>query len=234
MHINLLRITLLFSLLFTTLSYGAAPDYVSDDLIKEPINAVIATPATAPAIQKDHPFKETLTRIDRELQDNRYSTAIYSLSALIGAVREKQREALKTFLPEKFETYKIKRSGSYSSNEFSPTEYGVLFNQYYENPSQHSIQIHIIFSDPSIREYANLAKNPDLLKGLDTTSLVRLLDKYSAIQKVSGDGTYIEQNIIINDELLINIVANGHKDEAVLERFSPLIKLEELEKYLKY
>ena len=118
MAIKILRNTLLFSLLFTTLSYGEAPDDALDNLIQEPLNSVVTTQAAPPVIQKDHAFKESLIRIDRELQENRYSTAIYSLSALIGAVREKQREALKTFLPEKFETYKIKRSGSYSSNEF--------------------------------------------------------------------------------------------------------------------
>lgn len=197
---------------------------------------IFAQTVPTASIQKAalHPFTETVSRINKELSEQRYSAAIFSLSALMSAVREKQRESIRSFFPTEFETYKAKRSGSHSTSDFGSTDYGVLFNQYYENASHHSIEVNVIFSDPSIREYANLVKNPDLLKGLETTTLVKLNMHLSAIQKVADDGGYVEQNIVLNDDLLINVVANGNRDPKILERFSNAVKLKELEKYLNF
>jgi hypothetical protein len=178
-------------------------------------------------------FIKDLHLIQQDIFDSRYTAAILALNVLTDRLREQQKKEVALFFPDEFSGFKIWeysiRLGDFTSQN---DNFGVLFSRRYKNNEDHIVDINVVFSDPSIEEYLNIIKKPYLVDNLDNTKVIKVNNHFDALEKYSEDEKYYEQNIIVNRELLLNIVANGIEDKSLIETFTSLIKMEELSNYL--
>ncbi len=178
-------------------------------------------------------YSEELDVIKQDIRESRYSSALSALDLLIEKIRTNQRSVIEKYFPAEFNGFEIwdysMRLGEFASQE---DNYGVLFSRRYKNSQDHVIDINVVFSDPSILEYVNLIKNPKLVNRLENTEIAKIKNKYYALEKYSEEEMYCEKNIVVNNDLLLNVVANGIRDKAVIDVFISLIQIEKIEKYM--
>ncbi|MFT5170866.1 MAG: hypothetical protein ACI9BD_000636 [Candidatus Marinamargulisbacteria bacterium] len=172
--------------------------------------------------------------VQSEIEDKRFSSAIYALNELIDKLRLEQSRMIEVLFPGEIGQFRVVDSGpGFSVQDFQSSSFGVVFSRRYQNKDHHTIDVNVVFSDPSIEEYVNIVKDERLIDGLENTSIVKLKDKIFALEKYSSDENYGERNIVVNPELMVNVVANGIEDRAVLETFCGSIQLDKLEVLLK-
>ena len=172
--------------------------------------------------------------IKSEIEEHQLSSAIFALSALIDKLRTEQNKLVEALFPKRFQDYRYSsRDALFPEDDFSGGNFGVIFSRRYQNDAQHTIDVNVVFSDPAIDEYVNIVKNKKLIQGLDHTRIVKVNYRYLALQKFSQEETYGERNIVINNDLMVNVVANGMKSISVLDDFCDVLALRQLEKLLK-
>ena len=183
---------------------------------------------------KSHKFTSEIDKLNKELLEEKYSTAIETAQKLADALKEIQKQHLQSFFPSKF--------GKFSEQSWeSPSEvtdshggnYGVLLNKSYRNKKEDSIEVNVVSKDTSIGENINIVKTPRILQTLDNLSLIKVLNKYDALEKKDETQEFLELNIIINDDLLINIIANGVTDPKILQEFFENSDVDGLATYLQ-
>jgi hypothetical protein len=175
-------------------------------------------------------YLSELDLIKKDVSEQKYTAAIFAINILGERLREQQKKEIESYVPNEFQDFKvwdqnIKLGDFISQND----NFGVLFSRRYKNSNDHIIDINIVFSDPSIKEYLNIIKKPDLVDNiLENTKVIKVNNKYDALEKYSAEEKYYERNIVVNRELLLNIVANGIENTEVIDTFTSLIKIEEL------
>jgi hypothetical protein len=176
-------------------------------------------------------FKD-LELIKQDIAEKNYSTAIYALNELSSRLRDHQKKKIEKYFPSEFEGYAVwKPSFQYDVSASYPDDYGLLFSKKYRNFDGYTIDVNVVYSDPAIEEYINIVKNPSLIDSIENIKVIKI-GRYNALEKYSEEERYCERNIIINDALLLNIIANGLEDKSVIERYTKQVNLEGLEYYL--
>ena len=179
---------------------------------------------------------EDVSQVNQHLFQNKYSEAIYLLKNLIADLRQQQRLKISAFFPKSFEAFsETTEKGSLGSFVSQTEHFGVLFSKRYkreENPND-TIEINVVFDDPSIGEYINVIKNPKYVEGFDNTKVVKIRDRYNALETFSEEEGYFERNILVNEQLLLNVLATGVVEKASIDQFCETIDIKNLEKYLK-
>ena len=183
-----------------------------------------------------HEWFEDVDKINGQLIEKKYSEAIYLLKNLIADLRQQQRLKINAFFPKAFETYsETTEKGSLGSFVSQTEHFGVLFSKRYkreENPND-TIEINVVFDDPSIGEYINVIKNPKYVEGFDNTKVVKIREQYNALETYSEEEGYFERNILVNEQLLLNILATGLIEKTSIDNFCNGIDIIKLERYLK-
>jgi hypothetical protein len=178
-------------------------------------------------------FLEDLDLIKLDIKKNKLPAAIAALNELIGKLKDNQQRIIGKCFPDNFEGYQATQEDSQLDNLFiNQDNYGVLFSRHYSKHNAGTIDVNLVFSDPSIKEYINLINNPNLINNIENTRIVVIKDNYKALEKFSLEEKYYERNIIVNKELLINVVANGQYNKELLDNYIEAIKLENLDLYL--
>lgn len=174
-----------------------------------------------------------LNTIREDLEDDRHSSAILGLKNLTSKVVVSQKLIISNFFPDKILDFKTKKN-SFSDTNFNEEldSFGVLFSKTYTNILGETINIHVIFSDPSIDEYATIANNPKILNTLNTITLIKTNGLYPSLEKYSESEQFYERNIIVNEELLINIIGQEIKSKEKIDEFCRQLLIVELEEYL--
>jgi hypothetical protein len=68
---------------------------------------------------------------------------------------------------------------------------------------------------------------------LDNTSIIKVKEKYSALEKSSQEGNFNERNIIISKDAILNVIVNGVNAKEIMDRFCKKIDLKKLDEYLQ-
>ena len=183
-----------------------------------------------------HEWFEDVDKINGQLFEKKYSEAIYLLKNLIADLRQQQRHKINAFFPKSFESFsETNDKGSLGSFVSQTEHFGVLFSKRYkrqENPND-TIEINVVFDDPSIGEYINVIKNPKYVEGFDNTKVVKIRNKYNALETFSEEEGYFERNILVNEQLLLNVLATGLVEKDSIDKFCDGIDILQLEGYLK-
>ena len=176
-------------------------------------------------------FKE-LDTIKNDISEMNYTTAILALNNFISKLRDNQKKNIEKFFPMEFETFMVWEPNlNFELNMTYTDDFGALFSRRYRNNEGHSIDVNVVYSDPAIEEYNNIVKNPLLIDTIENIEII-LIGTYNALEKFSLEEKYYEQNIIVNNDVLINIIANGIEDKNTINDFVSKINLYGLDQYL--
>ena len=102
----------------------------------------------------------------------------------------------------------------------------------YENERNALVTVTLIYKDPAILQYTELVNNSKLISGLEGMSIVKVSSFYSAIKKKSEEGGFIELNIVLSDDILLNVYGTGIEEDD-LELCINYIDLKGILNYLK-
>ena len=179
------------------------------------------------------PFYKELNSVDKYLYTDQYQNAIYELTTLISKIKNMQTEQIEQFFPKEFNGFfETSDNSDYDAFNNQSDNYGTLYSKQYQNENGHTIDLSVIYSDPSISEYINIIRKPTLIDNFENTTIVKVNDQFNAIEKYVEENMYLERNIVINKDLLIVIIANGVEEKAVVNDLFGQINLTELKQYL--
>ena len=197
-------------------------------------NSLLSTPNTiSEEIPSHSEYYRELKAIDSLILNKQFSAAIQALQTISESVLDLQKSIVQTFFPESFDSFTYNSNQESNAFQLSQSEsFGVLLFRHYENKDRHSIDINVVFEDPSIVEYINIIKNPRLVKNLENTAITKINNHYRTLEKYIPQENYCERNIIINQTLIVNVVANGMEDKTVMDAFCSIIDFEGLESFL--
>ena len=188
------------------------------------------------SFQDSHATKNAMTdtvqQLQHQLDGNQLSAALTTLKNLSSQIRENQRVIIDTYFPPQFEGFSSTSSFGPQADNGSSTSFGMVYSKHYQNGQRQSIDVNVVFSDGTVAEYANLINSPHMMKGFDNASVVKL-GPYSALEKFSPSDRYLERNIVLNGDLLVNVIANGISSKDSVNTLCRLIDFAALEKYLK-
>ncbi len=178
-------------------------------------------------------YERDITGLVESLKKKNHSDSIDLLTKILEKVKMKQYDKLQSFFPQKVDGFsKANRSESLHLSDFGEASYGVLYTQKYINKKGNSLEINIVQSDESIKDYQDLIRNPNLIHGMKNTRIVKN-NNYKAIETISDDSLHQEQNIILSNELMMTLVAIGTADSDILSNFIANTKMIELKEFLE-
>lgn len=173
------------------------------------------------------PYLNDINNIVAALNELRFSSALYSLEALTALVKEKQTDTIKSFFPEVVDQLSIASWGSSGGDVgFESAKY-VLYSSQLKDSDDNMIEFHVIHADPSIIEYDNILKKQKLINALEDTEIINIGD-YQALEKKMEESNFIEHNIVISKDVMMNVIINGEISEDVVNEFYEKIKFVEL------
>jgi hypothetical protein len=192
------------------------------------------------ADENDDTYLLKLKLSQRSIQEKRYSKALLYLREVVNDLQTKQKNIIKTFFPKIIADFSFEESAIYqmSSFEEQTTGSGVLISRHYisNNEERGSIDLLVVFSDPAIAEYINIINNPHLLKNLEEetlqTKIIKIKDKYNAIEKSAADENYYERNIVVNENTLLNLIGQDIPSKNILDSFCDDIDIKGLDHFL--
>ena len=198
-------------------------------------NKVQNLTSTSNFLTKD--FNQAFSIILNQLNRQKYASAALALNQLLKQIKELDHDLLHTFFPEKTSHFQQADIEIPESIYSDPNLFGVVYkNRYYsqaylnkETEELQTIDINIIFSDPSINEYWETLNGKYKFKNIQR---IKVNNIYSALEKYSKDSRFCEWNILLNSEIMINIIGNGISEKSFLEELVDLINFSGLINYL--
>lgn len=183
-------------------------------------------------VSASHPFSESVKALDEALKTEQYSQALYHLDTLSTKVREQHAQGIRAFFPKEVSGL---QSSSWKSSAgdvgFDSAQY-VVFSSQLVDDEDNSIEFHVISEDPSILEYSALVKKPRLVKALQDTKVVSI-SSFKALEKANEENNFLEHNIVISEDLMLNVFINGKLEDDVIAAFYDAIDFEGLLNYIK-
>lgn len=165
------------------------------------------------------------------ISKERYPLAIATLSKLIGQLKDQQKQSLKRYFPTSFQTFKAE-SLNFQGQSGADLE-SVIFSRHYEDAGDAAtIDVNLVFLDPSIREYLNLIKNPQLMDHMENTRVIKLKNGISAIEKNAEQEGYFEVSAVLDETAMVNIMMNKVDKADTRKAFIDALNLEGLKTYL--
>ena len=219
-----LFIFLLLTLFISGMSLTAQSSELGDMVILEgdsledsvPTDDLVFEPEGEPLLERIPSKSSLLFTLDvlREaIQTDRYALAVNMTRELLDKFKQARKTYLVTFFPTSFGDYHLadqpQIQGYFSSVE---DDYGVILTRQYANDEDGKVDISLVYSDPSINEYAETISSPRLVKTLPNVKLVKI-DGFKGIRKFSKEDQVYELNLLLSKDVLINVVALGVNSE---------------------
>ena len=172
------------------------------------------------------------------LQSNQTVSALVKKGLFIQALQELdlQRslilnrliDVVKMVFPERYLGYSLQQSDDLDDDPFLTDSSVNLFNLVYQHDTNGMVTISLLQHDPAIEEYLLLSKNPSLLEKLGNAELVKIRGSFDAVLKSEPEQQYVEYNILVKEDVLLNVVAVDVEDEHLLQQFVQFINLHSL------
>ncbi|MFC1752160.1 hypothetical protein ACFL96_02020, partial [Thermoproteota archaeon] len=187
-----------------------------EEFNSESLSSTDENPESTPSHLISHKSEiiDSINLAQNHIQTNKMASAILLLTDVITSLKKQQQDIIGNFFPKEFNNYNLTEIITPLEGAVEqPINFGVLFQRRYINPSGNTIDINLVFSDPSIEAYLNLINQPELVENLENIKVIKIKNQYNALEKYSEEENYCEQNIILNQDILLNIVANGIKNK---------------------
>ena len=209
-------------------------------LFAEEVNESIVTPHQVElndpeSVPQKKVVLELLSQVDlikNNINQEQYSIGISRVTQLLDRLKARRHAIIGEFFPAKLDHFKLQSRDEMFDETGIMTGSGQVFACTYLNQAGHSIDVFVIHLDPAIKDYKNIIQNPSLITGSENTQIIELSGGFYGLEKKSEEGRFVEQNILINDELLLNLVANGVEEDAVLNKLYTQINVTGLDTYL--
>ncbi len=105
--------------------------------------------------------------------------------------------------------------------------FGVVYSRRYTNHAGGSIEVTLVYNDPSIDEYVQIIQNTGKSQiFFERSKRIKIKDTYPALEKNNLDEKYVELNILLRSNLLMNVVAVGNTEKSGLDGFLNPINLQ--------
>lgn len=186
------------------------------------------------SIKQSFEYIDDLNKINSSLSNNQFSTSIFFLEDLIAKIKLHQVSEIQMLFPLDFKNFKKVSQYKSFQNKISIDEesYGVMYSDSYLHENGGKIDFSVIFSDPSIKEYSNVVKQPTLVDTLNNTNLIKV-DGYPTLFSQSEEQQLFEMNVIMSEQLMVSVVSYGVTDNEILINLLEYVELSTLENYLK-
>ena len=143
-------------------------------------------------------YDTDLKQLHQFLNDAQFKEAQSLLSKIQEKIFYDFQDQLKVCFPNKYQGLKIVENSKLSQGEFEKVDFGVFFTQRYSNDDGKSLEINIVDAEQSAQDYKDLILKPELIEGLENTSLVSY-DSFKAIQTIDSKVKHHEQNILLSN-----------------------------------
>jgi len=173
-----------------------------------------------------------LEAIQQAVKNNDFSYAIAHLEYLTKKVKELQSRELDKFLPVECDGFKKKTIVTVPGEPNIDDNNYVLYRKTYQDSDGNMINVYVVASDPIIRDYMTMISSQKVLKRFQNKSILKM-GNYEAIVTGSPGENYIEHNIVINSDLLVNVFYIGKIQPETIAKFTSKMDLNRLENYLK-
>ena len=171
-------------------------------------------------------YNQKIELAKKAIIKKRYTSAVVHLNSVLQQLKRIQIEHIEMFFPAKFQTFNRDEPEEDLNDMVSQhSESGVLYSSQYHNKTGGVLEINIVHRDPSISEFKTLVRNPHMAKNLDNTDVIKVNEKYYALEKYSEEDKYIERNIILNNETMLNFIVNGIEGRSFLDEICQKIDL---------
>jgi len=168
-----------------------------------------------------------------EIRNKNYFKSIILLNTILTELNEKQQAQLSSFFPEAFSNYTLKKNPYHLGDDLTQTQsLQVLSTKQFISSNDETVDVNLVFDDPSIKEFIRIIETPSLVSNLENTQVVTFANKYKGLEKYFDIEKYYECNIILNNQTLLNIVANGVEDRSFINEFLEQVNLEKIDKFI--
>ena len=198
------------------------------------ILTVLAIVVGTTVVADAKPLLERVDRVKDRIIAQDLAGSMTLLSDILADLKDLQQAQLSAYFPDEFETFTQQDSPYHLGDDIGQSQsIQILLSKQYRDKQENTIDVNLVFSDPSIAEFQGVIDNPDLLESLENTSIMTFQQTYQALVKYFPDDKYYECNIIINKDTLLNIVANGIENKDVVTNFCAKIKLDKIDSKLR-
>ena len=173
-----------------------------------------------------------LESIHQAIRENNYSNAIAHLEFLTRKMKDIQARGLDKFFPVECEGFRKKNSLATNDDPNVNDNSLVLYKKTYQDSNGNTINVYVVSSDPIIRDYMTMISSQKVMKRFQNKSIIKI-GNYEAIVTGAPGENYVEHNIVINSDLLVNIFYIGKIQSETISKFAAKIDLNRLEIYLK-
>jgi hypothetical protein len=219
---------------FSTLAFSIMKQDAETVTVQETTPIKQADPSEEKDVLPVPIFAKAFTRIQDDVEGNRFSDAIIELKSMIQVLQNRQKKVIETFFPNEIGTFFESGHQPQLGSIIPQSEnFGVLFFRRYENKAKSTIDVNVVYSDSSIEEYVNIIKNSRLVRSLDNTEVIKVNKQFSTLEKYVPEENYSERNIIVHRDLLVNVVANGITNNMTVEALCKEINFSGLSDFLK-
>ena len=176
---------------------------------------------------------QNIVLLQRAFEDGSFSRSLELLQQLMGQIRQVHAENINAFFPNDFDNfYGVEIDGGGGDLSSSEEGIGLLFHKRFQNVTGNILDVHVVFQDSSVLEYQNLVQQVKKKGGGDGIRLRRVLDRYDAIESHSDEQVFVDVNVLVSSEVLMNVFYDGLDRNLVLDAFLTQVDYEGLLRYL--
>ena len=206
------------------------------------ISAIFAISLQGQTVNKTRQL-DLLVRLDHAksmIQEENYREGQRIIQGVLSQLRDEQKARFSAFFPEaEVQSSTGLDEASHHTHTFDllgDEQLDILFSAQYtvaQDDESYTVDINMVRNDPEIDEIQVVIQKPELLESLDTVSAVQIQERFTGVEEYYSEEKYHEINLVLEEKVLLNIVANGIVDRQHLLKFCDQIKLENLVRELK-
>ncbi|MEK9657493.1 MAG: hypothetical protein VW378_03870 [bacterium] len=179
-----------------------------------------------------NPFLSDLTRVQEALTLSNLNKSLSLLQALLLKVRQVHAANIDGFFPSDTENFFVVQQKQVDQGVMYSDGYGIIFSKQYQTQDGRFLDVNVVFNDPSIQEYISIIQEKSAVADIEGVRVIKIQDRYMCLESVSDEHQFIERNIVLNPDVLVNVVYDWRDDDFLLNEFVSQFQLVALEQYL--
>tara|TARA_Y200000002_G_C22555193_1_gene609990 strand:+ start:336 stop:1004 length:669 start_codon:yes stop_codon:yes gene_type:complete len=184
-----------------------------------------------PAVHFKKMYKNDLAKLTDLLIIKQFKEAQVVLSKIQEKIFNDFQDQIQICFPNSFQSLKAVQVSKISQGEFEKVDFGVVFTKQYKDKFGRKLEVNIVDAEQSAQDYKDLIENPNLIEGLENSSLISY-ESFKAIQTVDLNAKHYEQNILLSDTIIMTVVVIGVDDVSYLREFVNEISFDKLKKLI--
>lgn len=212
-----------FIVLLACSCFSLAAELDSDDE-----NTLLPTPN----VSEVSIYDDSMNKLHLALKQDDYTLAFETLELLMKQVRSNYSNRIEFFFPEKFGIFFSVLANNKDDFSNSNDGFGIVFSKRYQTNEGFFLDLNIVMRDPSIEEYINFVNEKLPLDDIQGSYIKKVNSQYDALFSISDEHLFVEVNVILNKDILLNIMYSGSENLDEVELFLEGLDLAKLENFL--